>query len=35
MPQMVDDIFDLADGLKLNKFILGGGRWAALLHNRP
>jgi pimeloyl-ACP methyl ester carboxylesterase len=24
MPQMVDDIFDLADGLKLDKFILGG-----------
>jgi pimeloyl-ACP methyl ester carboxylesterase len=24
MPQMVDDVFDLADGLKLDKFILGG-----------
>lgn len=24
MPQMVDDIFDLADGLKLDKFVLGG-----------
>lgn len=24
MPEMVDDIFDLADGLKLDKFILGG-----------
>jgi pimeloyl-ACP methyl ester carboxylesterase len=24
MPEMVDDIFDLADGLKLDKFVLGG-----------
>jgi pimeloyl-ACP methyl ester carboxylesterase len=24
MPQMVDDILDLADGLKLDKFVLGG-----------
>jgi pimeloyl-ACP methyl ester carboxylesterase len=24
MPQMVDDIFDLADGLRLEKFVLGG-----------
>jgi hypothetical protein len=29
MPQMVDDIFDLADGLKLDKFVLGGLWWSS------